>query len=122
MESDETESTWEERIVFSEWLSPLPFRYIMARKGKYKFIADFKQEAYPEMVSTLYDMEADIWELKNLASDPAYAMIVSDFKEAVLEHYDRQKEFLPAEMPPVVPRSTWDITFPFKPWEKTEAL
>ncbi len=122
MESEETEATWEERTVFSEWLSPYPFRYIMARKGKYKFIADFRQDIYPEMESILYDMEEDVWEMNNLANDPAYASVVSDFKEAVLEHYDRQIAFLPAEIPPVVPRSTWDITFPFKPWEKTEAL
>jgi len=122
MESDETESTWEERIVFSEWLSPLPFRYIMARKGKYKYIADFRRGSYPDMESTLYDMDADVWEMNNLAHDSAYASVVSEMKKAVLEHYDRQLAYLPAEMPPEVPRSKWDITFPFKPWEKTEAL
>jgi choline-sulfatase len=122
MESIETELTWEERTVFSQWLSPFPFRYIMARKGKYKFIAEFGKELYPEMESTLYDMEADPWEMNNLAGDPAYAKLVSSFREAVLEHYDRQLAFLPSALPPVVPRSIWDITFPFKPWEKTEAL
>lgn len=122
MESEETESTWEERIVFSEWLSPLPFRYIMARKGKYKFIADFRGRTYPEMESILYDMEADKWEMNNLAGDPSYALVVKEMQEAVLDHYNKQVAFLPSEMPPVVPRSKWDITFPFKPWERTEAL
>ncbi len=74
------------------------------------------------MDATLYDMETDIWEMNNLARDPAYQAVVDELKEAVLKHYARQEEFLPAEMPRVVPRSTWDISFPFKPWEKTEVL
>ena len=29
--SGETKNNWQERVVFSEWLDPLPFRYLMAR-------------------------------------------------------------------------------------------
>ncbi len=119
LESGETESTWQERRVFSEWLDPLPFRYLMARKGKYKFIADNSKGNFPEMDYELYNMDLDKWEMKNLAYDPEYESTVNDFKNATLDHYSRQKEFLPREKPAIVPRSVWDITFPFQPWEKT---
>ena len=73
-------------------------------------------------MQVLYDLEADPWELQNLALDPAYASVVSELKAEVLGHYQRQEQYLPETMPPVIPRSTWDISFPFKPWEKTQAL
>jgi len=122
MDSDETETTWDERTVFSEWLMPLPFKYLMARKGKYKFIADNSTGTFPDMQFELYDMEVDIWEMNNIAYDPEYESIVTEFEKSIRTHYDEQKEFIPNVMPPVVPRSKWDIQLPFDPWNKTEAL
>jgi len=122
LESASSEENWQERVVFSEWLSPLPFRYLMARKGKYKFIADNTAGTFPDMHYELYDMDADKWEMNNLAYEEAYAEIVKDLKEEVMGHYERQKQYLPATRPPIVPRNVWDITFPFRPWEKTEAI
>jgi hypothetical protein len=60
--------------------------------------------------------------MDNLAYQPGYETLVKEFEKTVLAHYKKQKEFLPAKMTPVVPRSKWDIQFPFKPWEKTKAL
>jgi choline-sulfatase len=120
--SNDTENTWQDRIVISEWLSPLPFRYLMARKGRHKFVADNNKGTFPEMAYELYDMEADVWEMDNLAYKPGYESLVKEFEKTVLAHYSKQKEFLPEKMPPAVPRSQWDIQFPFKPWEKTQAL
>lgn len=122
VKSNDTENTWQDRIVISEWLAPLPFRYLMARKGKYKFVADNNKGMFPEMAYELYDMEADVWEMDNLAYKPGYETLVKEFEKTVLAHYSKQKEFLPEKMPPAVPRSQWDIQFPFKPWEKTQAL
>ncbi|MFY0651789.1 MAG: sulfatase-like hydrolase/transferase [Cyclobacteriaceae bacterium] len=122
VESKDIENTWKDRTVISEWLSPLPFRYIMARKGKHKFVADNSNGMFPDMQYELYDMEADTWEMENLAYEPGYESLVKEFEKTVLAHYNEQKEFLPATMPPATPRSKWDIQFPFKPWEQTKAL
>ncbi len=122
IESDDTEATWDERTVYSEWLMPLPFKYLMARKGKYKFVADNSMGAFPDMQYELYDMETDTWEMNNIAYDPIYESIVNEFKKSIQAHYDAQKDFIPDVMPPEIPRSTWDIQFPFDPWKKTEAL
>ena len=122
VQSNDTENTWQDRIVISEWLDPLPFRYLMARKGKHKFVADNSKGMFPELQYELYDMEADTWEMNNLAYQSGYESLVKEFEKTVLAHYNEQKEFLPAKMPPAVPRSKWDIQFPFKPWEKTKAL
>lgn len=122
IESDETETTWDERTVYSEWLMPLPFRYLMARKGKYKFIADNSMGTFPDMQYELYNMETDTWEMNNLAYQPDFEAVVSEFKMSIMTHYNKQKNFLPEEMPSIIPRSKWDIQFPFKPWEKTEAI
>jgi len=122
VQSNDTENSWQDRTVISEWLEPLPFRYIMARKGKHKFVADNSKGMFPELQYELYDMEADTWEMDNLAYQPGYETLVKEFEKTVLAHYSKQKEFLPAKMTPAVPRSIWDIQFPFKPWEKTKAL
>ena len=121
LESGETGSTWNERTVFSEWLDPPPFRYLMARRGKYKFIADNTDGIFPEMKYELYDLEEDKWEMNNLAYDPQFESLVQALKEEIMDHYSQQKKYLPVTKPLIVPRSTWDITFPFKPWEKTQA-
>jgi len=120
LESGESGSNWEERTVFSEWLAPLPFRYIMARRGNYKLIADNSAGKFPELEFELYDLEADKWEMKNLADDPAFESLLNEMKEEVLGHYSRQQAYLPESRPPIVPRSIWNISFPFKPWEKTQ--
>ena len=85
----------------------------------YKFIADNSDGNFPEMDYELYNMDVDKWEMKNLAYNSDYEAIVNDFKKAILDHYSRQKGYLPQEKPPIVPRSLWDIKFPFQPWEKT---
>lgn len=122
IEATNTENTWKDRIVFAEWLNPLPFRYIMARKGNYKFVADNSKGRFPEMQYELYDLEADIWEMNNLAYNPDFELLVKEFKKTVLDHYYNQKNFFPADKPPIIPRSKWDIQIPFKPWEETKEL
>jgi arylsulfatase len=122
LDKENTESTWTDRVVFSQWLDPLPFGYLMARKGPYKFIADNRKGSFPELEYELYNMEKDPWEMENLVDDQAYTQVVEELKAAVMDHFQSEKQFLPAEKPPIVPRSVWDIGLPYKPWEKVRPL
>jgi hypothetical protein len=54
--------------------------------------------------------------------DPARDLPGMDLKQAVMDHFEQQKKFIPSKKPSIVTRSRWDIRFPFTPWEKIEAL
>jgi choline-sulfatase len=78
LETDDVEA-----VVVSELLSEgVAAPYVMLRKGRYKFT--FVEHDPPQ----LFDMEVDPDEVDDLAADPAYSLIVDDFKLEVARRWD----------------------------------
>ncbi len=75
-----------ERIVFSEYhAASSPTGAFMLRKGKYKFIY------YVEYEPELFDLETDPEETTNLAGDPAFADVVTEYEGYLREICDPEK-------------------------------
>lgn len=113
---------WTERTIFSESFSPFPFSYLMARKGKYKLVVDNHAATYPELNYELYDMDADPWEMNNLADSAVHAEAFNELKAQVERHWREYGKYAPTEMPPRVPRQEWDIKIPYRPWDEVWPL
>ncbi len=58
------------------------------RKGKFRYVhyppAMFPDE-HPEGFAELYDLEADPWEMRNLAGDPAHAGLIDEMRKDLLD-------------------------------------
>tara|TARA_B100000315_G_scaffold251951_1_gene287721 strand:+ start:9470 stop:10915 length:1446 start_codon:yes stop_codon:yes gene_type:complete len=75
-----------DRIVFSEYhAASSPTGAFMLRKGKYKFIY------YVEYEPELFDLEADPEETTNLATEPDYADVVTEYENYLREICDPEK-------------------------------
>jgi arylsulfatase A-like enzyme len=75
----------------------------MVRMGRYKYVFDPMDE-----VDELYDLEADPWELSNVAADPAHADVRRALRDRLLEWSIRTEGGRPAPLyfDPVTGRNT----------------
>ena len=71
------------RSIYAEYLAEAtPAPIFMIRQGKYKYISSSNDP------TLLFDLDVDDMELNNLANQPAYTDLVTDFEKQVKEKWD----------------------------------
>ncbi len=112
----EDKGRWTERAIYSEYFAA-PASHLMLRRGAFKLFGTAPYGQWPDLEYHLFDVEADPWELEDLAGIPDCSRELNDMKDELLAIWRGQRRFLPAELPPVMPRSQYRIDWPSDPWK-----
>ena len=107
---------WPERTIYSEYFANSA-SHLMVRRGPYKLIASAPYGKWTEFQYQLFNVEEDPWECNDLTEDPAQNNIFKDLHAELITIWNQQKELLPKKIPPVTPRSTYNIPYPADPWQ-----
>jgi arylsulfatase len=110
------EEAWPERSVYSEYFAQ-PMSQLMIRKGPFKLWGWTPYGKWSEFRYRLFNVENDPWELRDLIGDPEQESTFKELHSELMVTWERQQPHLPEEIPPPMPRSRYEITWPADPWE-----
>lgn len=110
------DNRWPDRPVYSEYFSRAASHF-MIRQGPFKLIATAPYGRWEEFLYQLYNVDEDPWELNDLVSRTENRPTFARLSECLSSIWARQREFLPPEIPKVMPRSRYRIPWPANPWE-----
>lgn len=82
---DQAKAPWKDQAVVEYYSHPIASGYAMIRKGRFKYTYHTPPDETHPAQRELYDMRVDPGELKNLASDPAFADKVAELHAALLK-------------------------------------
>lgn len=112
---------WENHAVFSEFYKwgPNPSQ-LMLKRGDLKLT--FNSETGDGMFEIkLFDTKKDPWELNNLADSADYAQVYVEMSDLLMNTYwKRMADQLPTEVPEIISRNKYDISWPANPWEEVK--
>jgi len=111
--------SWDDRTIYAEYFAE-PASKLMVRRCSHKLFAITPYGQWSDFRYSLYDLEADPWELENLADQPKHKPVMEDLKAKMDEMWRRQRRHLPERIPPPMPRSRYEITWPADPWEPVQ--
>lgn len=115
--------SWPDRAVIAENYRHGPKRpSLMVRRGPFKYVVekiDLKTLAGEQ---TLYNLEEDPWELRDLSKDPGRRAVLNELREIAVEHLAKQRAGLAAPFPGPMPkeRPLYKIPYPADPWTSVE--
>ncbi|MFH1740365.1 MAG: sulfatase-like hydrolase/transferase, partial [bacterium] len=107
---------WSDRAIYSEYFSASA-SHLMIRRGPFKLIASAPYGRWTDFQYNLFNVVDDPWECVDLAEDPTQGRLLRELQAELMTIWNRQREFLPKEIPPVTPRSTYKIPYPADPWQ-----
>jgi choline-sulfatase len=108
--------TWDDRPIYSEYFADAATR-LLVRRGPHKLFGWTRYGEWDGFHYHLYNVEDDPWESRDLVDEPRLQSMRNDLLAELNGIWNRQRPFLPEEIPPAMPRVRYDIPWPANPWE-----